>query len=201
MDTKDCLDWSEVVDAIKPIITVWTLGSELRWAEHAWGTLTEAGLTDYTTELERTQCLLRAVALGALYRDFCARAFDEGSLDEWRYYVGSDLIGAHPLIDGFTLGQLTEREGIEVDNAPFDDSQEVAEALRELVDGQYPTVLRELRTRWHDDNLFASLFASTGADVVYPLAEEQVFEIVNTDTTSNKSIAWEWLTDGCPFEP
>ncbi|GAA3450543.1 hypothetical protein [Dactylosporangium matsuzakiense] len=74
--------------------------------------LAEAGLTSYATDLERTMCLLRAVALGVLYRDFFACAFDDGPTGEWRDGIGSDLIGPHPLTDSFTLGQLAERQGV-----------------------------------------------------------------------------------------
>jgi hypothetical protein len=82
------LDWDDVEGAVRPIIEIWVSGSELRWARHAWALLGKAGLASYSSEIERTRCLLRTVAVGRLYREFCARAFDEGSPDDWREYVG-----------------------------------------------------------------------------------------------------------------
>jgi hypothetical protein len=192
----DVLDWDEIEDAVRPIIQIWVYGSELSWARHAWGLLGKAGLTSYSTEIERTRCVLRAVAVGRLYHEFSARAFDEGSPDDWRGHVGDGLIGGSPLIDAFTLGQLAEREGIEVDNAPFDDGLGVSKALRDLVDLEYPGVVEALRGQSGDAELFASLFASQGEEADYPLSEEQVSEVVNFQVTGNMMVAWEWLTGG-----
>ncbi|MCT2277816.1 hypothetical protein M3G91_09280 [Micromonospora chalcea] len=194
----DVLDWDDVGGAVRPIVEIWVSGSELRWARHAWALLGKAGLTSYASEVERTRCLLRAVAIGRLYREFCARAFDEGSPGDWREYVGSDLVGDYPLIDAFTLGQLVEREGIEVDNAPFDDGLDVNEALRDLVELEYPKVFGALRSQSGDAELFASLFVSPELKIDYPLSDEQVSEAVNFEVTANKMVGWEWLTGGDP---
>src|SRR4051812_1428733 len=101
---------------MQPIIAIWVDGSEAAWAKYAWELLGAAGLTSYSTEIERTRCLLRAVAVGQLCREFSAHAFDEGSPDDWQEYVGNDLIGGYPLLNTFTLGQLAEREGIDADS-------------------------------------------------------------------------------------
>ena len=39
----DRLDWAEVEEVITPIISTWSLGSELARAEHAWGFLSQRG--------------------------------------------------------------------------------------------------------------------------------------------------------------
>lgn len=194
---SDAADWNEVLPAIQPIISTWLTGSELRWAEHAWGLLAKAGLTSYSTEIERTRCLLRAGAVGRFYLEFCVRAFDEGSPDDWEERVGVDLIGSYPLIDAFTLGQLTEREGIDADNSPYSRPSGSDEALLELVNVEYPRVAEALRRAYGDAELFASLYLSQKPQVDYPLHDEQVSEIVN-QFSFNGMDAWGWLTEGSP---
>lgn len=190
------LAWDEIEPVVKPIITVWVDGSELRWAEHAWRALAAEGLTAYTSELERTACVLRVRALAAIYLDFCARAFDEGSPGDWRE-GGSDLIGAYPQIDLFTLGQLAEREGIDADNSPGYEPI-IGDVIDELVSGQLANVTDTLARHWGGAALFASMWMSTQSDLKYPLTEDQVDEAVNWDTTAQKVSAWEWLAEQVP---
>ena len=105
------------------------------------------------------------------------------------------------MISAFTLGQLAERDGIKVDDAPFDDGDGIAAALRELVGAQYSIVWPELRARNGDADLLAALFASSSEDTSYPLTGEQVSAIVNNNVTGNKMMAREWLTEGSTFAP
>ncbi|MEU4243456.1 hypothetical protein [Actinoplanes sp. NPDC026619] len=190
----DRLDWDDVKAVVEPVIQIWVSGSELTWAAYAWGILEQHGLTGYTSEVERTRCMLRAVALGALYLDFAAFAFDEGSSGEWRYRVNGDLIGPPPLIDAFTLGQLVERDGIEIDDSQYADEDLTIEALRDLVGAECSEVTRVLRQHCDDAGLFADLFLSSKEDVRYPLSDDLVAGTVNHDVTGDKMKAWEWLT-------
>jgi hypothetical protein len=191
----DRLDWAEVEEVLTPIISTWSFGSELAWAEHAWDLLGQRGLTTYTSEIERTRCILRALAVSALYLDFCAKAFDEGSPDDWREKVNSGLLGPAPLIDAFTLGQLIEREGLEVDNHAYDDGEQISEVLGHLVSAEYPGAVKTLREHCDDAPLFASMFLTSKGGVEYPLSDEQVGEVVNHDVTGDKMYAWLWLTE------
>ncbi|WP_328463502.1 hypothetical protein OHA21_38100 [Actinoplanes sp. NBC_00393] len=189
------MDWSEVEEVVTPVISTWSFGSELAWVEHAWGLLGQRGLATYTSEIERTRCILRALAVSAFYLDFCARAFGEGSPDDWREKVNSGLLGPAPLIDVFTLGQLIERDGFEVDNHAYDDGEQISEALGHLVAAEYPGVVKELRESYDDARLFASMFLTSKGGVEYPLADERIGEVVNHDVTGDKMHAWVWLTE------
>jgi len=194
----EVLEWDDVKAAVEPMIAIWVEGSESAWAKHAWELLGAAGLTSYSTEIERTRCLLRAVGVGRLYREFSARAFDEASPGDWRDHVGGDLIGGYPLLDAFTLGQLAEREGLEADNTSFADYSVVDEVLCDLVDLEYPQVVGTLYKALGDADLFASLYLSRQEDVTYPLSDDQVGKVVNFDVTGDKMHAWQWFTENSP---
>ncbi|SDT60966.1 hypothetical protein [Actinoplanes derwentensis] len=193
-DEIERLEWDEVKAVVAPMISTWSDGSEVSWAEYAWGVLGAHGLTTYASEIERTYCLLRALAVSAFYLDFCARAFGEGSPDDWRYKVDGDQIGPAPLIDPFTLGQLVEREGMEVDNGTYSDGEQTIEALRDVVAAEYAGVVKALREHGNDAQLFASMFSTSRSGVAYPLPSDQVTAVVDHDLAGDKMYAWMWLT-------
>lgn len=55
----DRLAWDDLPVAPARIFRVWVDGSEQAWAEYAWSTLAEAGLTDVSDEVERTAVVVR----------------------------------------------------------------------------------------------------------------------------------------------
>jgi hypothetical protein len=192
-ETAQQVEWRDVEAVARPVLQVWVFGAEVEWAAHAWDALGSAGLTTYSTELDRTRCVLRAVALGALARDFYAHACDEGSPGDWQDQVTVDLVGPTPLIDAFNLGRLVEREGFEFDNLPYDDGV-LREALVALASEEYPVVVRALRSAWGDDGLFAALFASSRGGTSYPMSAEEISDVVNSHVSFAKMDAWDWLT-------
>ena len=68
------LEWADVQSVGRQIFTLWASGSDLRWAEHVWSALAEESLTSYSTEVERSVCVLRLVTLDALSGEFRSRA-------------------------------------------------------------------------------------------------------------------------------
>lgn len=190
------LEWSEVAEIAGDLFSIWG-GGDLRWAEAAWEALSEAGLTRYVFEVDRTVCVIRFVALNVLYREFCVRAFDEGTAGDWQDDVGFGLIGEYPLVDAFSLGQLAEERGIFVDNSPHERPNPRTEAIRDLVRGEYQQVLDTLQERWGKSDLFAALYASPGAkSSLYPLSDDLRDQVFGADPTTGMHIAWEWYDGG-----
>lgn len=67
-------------DDIRPIIErfyVWRNQPEVGWFQKAWKSLDAAGLTSYTTGVDRHWVLVRAIALGIMYHDYCDLEWDE----------------------------------------------------------------------------------------------------------------------------
>lgn len=67
-------------DEIKPIIAnfcVWVDQPEMGWFRKAWKSLGAAGLTNYTTDVDRHWVLVRGIALGIMYDDYCDLEWDE----------------------------------------------------------------------------------------------------------------------------
>ena len=103
--TGKLLEWNEVEEVAAELFTIWG-GGDLRWAKVAWTVLSETGLTRYASEVDRTVCIVRLIALNALYREFCVYAFDEGTSGDWEYQVTADLLDDDPFVDAFSLGQF-----------------------------------------------------------------------------------------------
>ena len=101
---------------------------------------------------------MRLLALGALYREFCVRAFQEGAPGEWVYKLTEDLVGEHPLLDAFSLGQLAESRHVDGDHAPHAFEGVLSEVLRELVVQECENVIQALREQWGESEFFASMY-------------------------------------------
>jgi hypothetical protein len=194
----DRLDWDDLPLNPARIFGVWVDGSELAWARHAWSALAEAGLTDADDEVERITAAVRLLALAAIYRDFCARAFDEGTIGEWREELPSELLDQSAGFDRFTLGQLAGLRGIRTARADEYDDDSVTEIVAELISAEYRTVADRLLQSWGDSELFATLYASAQPDVRYPLDADERNGALNTDLTAGKQAAYSWIAEGLP---
>ncbi len=195
---EDVADLGDLRELADEVFRVWTGGSEVRWAAHAWACLGRAGLVQYQTEVERARTVCRLLALAVLSREFYARARDEGSPGDWSL-TQDDAVGEYPRIDPFVLGQLTEREGIDADievGYEFDEGTASNYALREIVGAQYRIVTKALASEWGTVGVFTSLWASTYDDVEYPIAQDDIYDMVNTDVTAEKLDAYQWIDDG-----
>lgn len=180
--------WDEVRDIAARVFDVWVGGSERAWARYAWGVLHRAGLTAFGTHVERARSAVRLLALSVLYREFCARAFDEGRPGDWTI--------VDPRIDPFVLGILAERDGVDADiEVDYDAEDQRAFAVRELVVGEYATVVATLRQELGQVVLFATLWASSEESVHYPLPATVVGGVGNADVWDTMR-AWEWMDSG-----
>ncbi len=110
----------EDIGSVDEVFTLWSDGSEVRWAKQAWETLARKGLTSYADEFERYQVLIRLFALGAIYRDFCSIAWEERQEPEYDYWA--ELVD----LSVFRIGQL-------VGHAP-DVADDAGGALADLVE-------------------------------------------------------------------
>jgi hypothetical protein len=199
-DDSQRLEWDEVRGFAQQLFTIWVGDGELRWAEAAWKALSVAGLANYVTEVDRTLCLVRVVALNAVYREFCSCAFHEGESGEWLYAVTADLLGDYPLIDAFSLGQLAEQRGIFADNGPYVEPDQRLEALRELAFDESRGVARALEEQWGENELFFSLYVSNRDDSAEDDSsnDELYAEVLNSgvDYGAGKGQAYSWVADG-----
>jgi hypothetical protein len=194
----DRLDWDDIPLDPARIFGLWVDGSELAWARHAWSALAEAGLTDADDEVERTTAVVRLLALAAIYRDFCARAFDEGTVGDWREELPWTLLDQSAGFDRFTLGQLAGLRGIRTARADEYDDDSLTEIVAELISAEYRTVADRLLQSWGDSELFAGLYTSIKPDLRYPLDAEERYDALNTDLTGGKQAAYGWITEGLP---
>jgi hypothetical protein len=187
--------WDEIESVADKIFRVWLSGSGLLLARHAWEELAAAGQAHCETDLGRSEAIVRLLAFGAYYREFCVYAFDEGSVGEWREWITAGLIGDRPLLDASIFGELTTQPGESEDDF-LEDAHAVSEVLQEIVQGECGSVVALLEERWGFTRFFASLYATgkRGFDG-YPLTGEAVSEIVNYDVTGSKQRAWAWASD------
>jgi hypothetical protein len=207
----DRQEWADIEDFARELFHVWSGDGDLGWAKTAWQALERAEMTSYTTEAERTVCMVRLIALNALYREFCVRAFDEGSSGEWQEAVTSNLLGDYPRLDAFTLGQLAERLQIDVDNPSLYESDPPASTfvILELVEREYQDVVNVLMEQWGPNAFFTSLWVSAGfgqdeedeeeGSAAAPVSGAQIDRVMNDDVTGNKGYAYSWFTDGLPL--
>ena len=205
------MEWKDIEDIANQLFHVWDGGGDLTWAKSAWEALSQAGMTSYTSEAERTICVVRLIALNALYLEFCVRAFDEGDSDGWQDAVTSDLVGDYPLLDAFTLGQLAERRQIDVDNSPLSESDPPAfsQVILELVQAEYRVVVDTLQEQWGENAFFTSLYVSANPDddedqdqeeaTSSPVTGDQIDRVMNADVDGSKSHAYGWFSQGLPL--
>ena len=173
----------------------------LRWAKSAWQVLSEAGLNRYFLEVERTVCIIRFIALFALYSEFYVRAFDEGNAGNWEYIAPTGLIGEYPMVDAFSLGQLAEQRGMFVNNhtsGVWDAQDEVIAILAKV---EYRQVLNVLQDRWGKKELFTALYEPGGTEPsVYPFGDDTHNQVFGGDRATAVQRAWDWYDAGANLE-
>lgn len=177
------LEWSDVEKAAQSAFNIWVGVPELAWAKQAWRILETQGLADYSGEFERHRVAIRFLALGGIYRDFCAVQWEESS-DRWysEWAVSLDL---SLLILGQYYGHLA--------GEPL--TEEASEVLATLVENQRRAVVGALRTGFGGDaKLYESLARSreprsAGSDGEH---DQDHWEV-----TAQNSAGYEWVCEGC----
>lgn len=213
----DRQEWEDIEEVARELFHVWSGDGDLNWAKAAWQALGQAGMTTYTTEAERTSCMVRLIALSALSREFYVYAFDEGSSGEWREAVTGELVGDYPLLDAFTLGQLAERLQMVVDNPSLYESEPPATTfvILELLEREYQDVIDALMEQWGSNAFFTSLWVSAGfghyqdeeedggsedeEDAAAPVTGEQIRRVMDGDVPYSTGRAYSWFTAGMPL--
>ena len=145
------LEWSDVHAAAAAAFNIWSNSPELAWAKQAWHLLEAQGLAEYDEEFGRHTAAFRLLALGGIYRDFCAVCWEEPTD---RYYSEwAEHLDLSPLI----LGQLYAQR----DDEPL--TEEEGEVLTALVEGERQTVVDALVDGFGSDvKLYESLARSRG---------------------------------------
>jgi len=180
------LSWSELQPAASEAFSIWTSGSDLRWAEQTWRRLIAAGFCDYESEKGRHVVIGRFLAMASIYRDWCSVAFEETHEDVPTYWI-DDLN-----VSSIVLGQI-----LPDDELSEDEDEARSEALQILLDRERPTVVTGLTKAYGSDaDLFVALWRSvTSGNDDY--AEEDYAEILNVPSTE-KLAGYSWISDGCP---
>ena len=177
---------------------VWIGQPELAWARKAWAALERRGLTLFSNELERTRVLIRAMALGTIYREFCDLAFD----DAWdtEYPIWADEMG----LNSFRVAQLIGDE-FKLDDDD-DESGLLESALYSLIDDERGDICKALCEGFDGESmLFVSLWNSMydekspeddpGDDEGFPESPE---DVLNSNVTGEKLRAFSWINEGMP---
>lgn len=175
------LDLATCRETLTEMCNLWVLDSGLVFAERAHAALAAAQLLDYTTPAEQHRAALRVLALGGMYRDFCAKAFDEEQEPEYEAWVGT------------LLPDLLDALQTELDSADEpDDDAYLPEVLAVRVNAERKAVLDALQVAFGGtvSGVFVELWRSGSGD-----ADEESTAILNADT-DEKHAAFEWLNVG-----
>ena len=73
----DTLLWKNIESFAKNNFNIWSNDGQFIFAEQAWRAIVDAGLADYTDEIERHRVLIRLMTIATFYGEFCDLVFDE----------------------------------------------------------------------------------------------------------------------------
>lgn len=188
MSDFENLTWDELQPALDLSFSVWDEKEKKEWANKAWRILSDVKLTQYVTEVERAEVIVRFLALTGIFADFYEIAFQDGYEPE--YTELAESLDLSPL----RVGQLIGRDA-DCDDGQ-DDSQLYADALLHLANGARGEVCKALIAGFGNaPQLLISLWRSN-----YSYADNEITsddDIVNSNLTPEKHIAYEWITEGC----
>lgn len=186
--------WEDVEDAADDVFNIWVDHPEIAWARSAWNVLAEAGLTHYATELERTRVLARLLALGEIYRDFCACAWEECT-DAWLSELAAKLD-----VGPFRVGQLMDRDFLEDD--ALDDEELFSYGVEELVGSERQAVADNLAKAFGSTSaLFVSMWLSRAPDfsgAPWEALDREILDEILNEPTDEKLAAFSWIESGMP---
>ena len=181
------LEWNEIESVADCAFNVWVGTPEREWAKSMWLLLEKQDLTSYEDDFEWHRAVFRFLALGGIYRDYCAVAWDEHT-DRW-YWDWVDSIEIKP----FILGQLYGRETTE----DYDD--ELSNVLSVLVELERSKVVVALSEGLGGDlELYLSLSMSRSTAVDPDEEGAGDSESDHLEPTGRNSNALFWVQEGCP---
>jgi len=196
---SNTLTWSDVEDAAELAFTGFEHpGLEfgaLEWTKQAWEILLEAGLATYSMndELERSQVVIRFLALVDFYLEFCSIAWEESHEPNYRLWADTlEIIHyyAKELISSDSDSTFYDDDEYELDD---DD-------LKNLADNIRVEVLSTLLESFGNISvLFVSLWRSNlrEADEDGCVPYESDSEILHCNITPQKHSVSEWLNQQC----
>lgn len=208
------IEWHDIQGAAPDIFNIWVGKPELKWAEDAWTKLDLEGLTSYKNELEKHLILVRFLALGTLYHEFCQFAFDEmASVDylSWAEALDNEELFLSP----FRLGQLLGSSFMpeeEICNRSAEQSL-LPNFIGSLVEQERTIVVAALINGFESESLlFAHLWLSPRSfdqeddcyyddeddEVYYDSYDVETVEDVLAYATFDKMRAFEWVMEGMP---
>ncbi|PUB21471.1 hypothetical protein C8K30_11414 [Promicromonospora sp. AC04] len=183
----------DILPLMKAMPASWADGSELRWAEHAWGVLESEDLTTYQDPVEEVQVLCRLLTLTAVVRAFSDLA--TGARVNWKGALGTGPQSIAVALDQIALGRLVERLGV---YGSFGARETAAGLAAVVAREEWEEVTGALRHVLGDTRLFGSLWATRWSDTTYPL-DDGALEDVAGEGSADKARAFEWITEGMPL--
>jgi len=158
------------------------------WAKSAWSVLESAQLTQFRSELERSEVVIRFLCLTQIFADFYELAFQDGHT---LYYTElADSMGLSKLRVGQLLGRNPDFD------RELDESQQYSDVLRHLAYEVRGEICRVITDGFGDESqLFISLWRTNP-----PYADREKVtdhDIVNSDLTPDKTAVFAWITEGC----
>ncbi len=177
--------WSDVAAPAAKMFKVWMDGSELKWAEEAWGHLHAAGLAGRESILEETAAKLRLVALAQIYQEFCGFAWDENP------ETPLDYLAEYLEINALALGILAAASDADEFNDAGDEYELREAALVAVTQGQRTEIFRCLKDAYGGEvQLYTRLWHTRSADAEED-SEDDEFEV-----TGSNSVALNYVMNG-----
>lgn len=171
----------------------WADGSELRWAEHAWGVLESEDLTTFQDPVEEVQVICRLLTLTAAVRIFWDLA--TGGRIDWNGALGTGPESVGAVLDQIALGRLAEQLGV---YSRFDTRETPAGLAAAVAREEWVDVTAALHHVLGDAALFGSLWATRWSDTTYP-PDDGALEDIAGESSPGKATAFEWITEGMPL--
>ncbi|MCX6133019.1 MAG: hypothetical protein NTU47_04305 [Ignavibacteriales bacterium] len=183
----EVMTWEDVGPVAQNALNVWVGGAEQRWAERAWVAILDAGLAEYSTELERHKVGLRFISLCDIYLDFCKVGREEECESDYSAWIAD--LGFSDFILGVLIGRSKDIDDNDIEDYASDDLIRVlASSVREEV---VTAITKGLGGR---NGLFESLWLSR-FDEKETVDEER--DSVFTELTGDKMALWSWIDQGC----
>jgi len=189
------LEWSEVASVAKEVMVVWFIGSELEWAERAWGMLADAGLTRYANDIERTRVLMRFIALAMIYRDFCQLGREE----DWDAdtLIGEVIYGLE--LSRIRIGQVIGPEW-DADTLEETDDDLTNSAILELTDSERAVIATVLVKGFGSEVALADALCRTSRIDAAPDEEDEhekrALKGLNDEEFTTAARIYEWVDQG-----
>ena len=185
--------WDDIEAAAKQLFNVWTNGGDLDWAKEAWGHLSNAGLTNAFSFVDRTLVNLRLVTLAKVYQDFARAKWDE-NLDRSFSQLAESLE-----VDRLALGLFAASSALTDDWAYHEDKYDLYEAaLAAAVESLRPELFKCLCNAYGDVTSLYRRLCKT----VSPILDDEDADAVEDDdsddfeVTGQNEEAYLYVTQG-----